>query len=306
MKIIILILTVLTSMNLKANKLTVIESYKLPIKEISGLCWVKGSDKTNQKIAIIADDDDHVYILDWARRSKSLELKKIDLNKLAGKKFNGGWESIASDKTGRIFIQQEEEGNIVVLSPDLDKITHQIKLHITSNLNKDIQWGKQKNSAGEGMLLLENGHILITKEKKPFRLIEFSANKSSSNGYNKTMSLMTNNPFPLPIKDGEHTYYSTKAWKLQSADEKKIKDVSEISLNSEGEIFLLSDKSHLVAHIESNLKTSQNELQIKKIYSLPSSFNKAEGMVIDSKGRPIIAIDQKSVNKDNLFLLSPL
>ena len=278
------------------QKLNLLESYSLPIREISGMCWMGNPDNSKKQIALIGDHDNFVYLLDWENRSRGLNLKKVDLQKLTDEVLDGGWESIASDDTGRLFILQEEPSRIIVLNKELNKITHNIEL---------VRWGDKKNSAAEGITLLKNGHILITKEKKPLRLVEFSSRGDRALGYNKNLSLENSGSFPLNSKKKKLQFYSKHYWQLKKSDKDKLRDVSGINIDNNNELYLLSDKNHVIAHLGNDLSIKSHSLELKKIFALPSEFDKVEGMVIDSKKRAIIAIDKKDTDKKNVFLLSP-
>ena len=285
--------------------LKVLESYSLPIREISGMSWRVDPKSSKKQIAIIGDHDNYVYLLDWENRKNGLDLKKIDLQKLSREKLKAGWESIASDATGRLFLLQEEPSRIIVLNKELNKIIYNIELVITDRLKDSLQWGVKKNSAAEGITLLKNGHILITKEKKPFRLVEFAHKHDQALGYNKNLSLENGGVFPLNSEKNELQFYSKYFWKLKGDDEDKLKDVSGINIDNNNELYLLSDKSHVISHLGNTLSVKNSHLELKSIYALPSYFDKAEAMVIDSKKRAIIGVDKKATDKKNIFLLSP-
>ena len=303
-KILLIIVLISCSKN-NYQQLRVLESYSLPIREISGMSWRVDPKNSKKQIAIIGDHDNYVYLLDWESRKDGLDLKKIDLQKLSSEKLEGGWESIASDATGRLFLLQEEPSRIIVLNKELNKIIHNIELVITDHLKDSLQWGVKKNSAAEGITLLKNGHILITKEKKPFRLVEFTNRKNQALGYNKKLSLENKGVFPLSSKSKKLKLYSNYFWKLKLDDEEKLKDVSGINIDNNNEVYLLSDKSHVISHLGDTLSVDKDTLELKKVYALPDEFDKAEGMVIDLKKRAIIGVDKKATDKKNIFLLSP-
>ena len=301
MKYLIIILLFLSSCrsDIPEASLKIIDSYKIPLREISGMCWYKN--KT--QIAMIGDDSNEILLIDWPIQKEKLSLKRINIKGLS---FDRGFESIASDDSGRLFLLHEDRSQVFITDRKLEKIEFSIKLKISKQMNKELRWDEKKNSGPEGITLLRNGNILIAKEKKPQRLVEFSRGQSSAFGYETKLSLENGGVFPVENLDSENTYYSVSAWKKDKGFKNLFKDVSGININKDNRLFLLSDKNHMIVDIGNSLKVNNSKVQIKKVFKLPSDFKKAEGMVIDNNNNVIIGVDTKSSTIDNLFVLTPL
>lgn len=295
-----------------SQELKILESYSLDIPEISGLSWRQDPHRpTEKQLVIVTDKKNEVYLLNWGERNLSLNLKKIDLNLMSKKwesiHFKGQWESVYADESGRIFLLQEHPTQIVVLNSELTEIELVISLEINAELKKELLWDEHPNSQGEGVLLLKNGHVLVSKEKKPMRLMEFLPQGHTAQGFMPALSLEQEGQFPLP-KDQK--LFAQKVWKMSDELEKKVVDVSGVNIGAFERLFLLSDQGRSIIEIENQLSVNQTELKLKNIIRLPKQLKKAEGMVLDENNRPIVAIDAKIKKneepKKNLFLLEPI
>lgn len=267
---------------------------------MSGMCWRTINDK--RELVIVSDQNNNIYLVTLDSNGPKIKLV-VDLTTILGKQLKGlQWESIYSDSSGKLFLLQENPMRVVILNKELSKIERVIELQSLPGVGK----GKKNiNSMGEGILLLSHGNILVSKEKDPFLLIEFGSPKSKALGYKASNSLEYGGTFSF---SDSISYVPHHHWKLSRSDERRIRDVSGVNLDKEGNIYLLSDKSNLIAHIGNNLSVSKenNFLTIQNIFELPQIIKKAEGMVIDDQRRPIIVTDSKNKDEFNFFVLDAL
>lgn len=269
--------------------LKTLESYTLPIMEISGMCWRKNGDGPQKEIVLVSDDTNKLYFFDWEKRRESSNVRELDVNQLKGVKaaYDGQWEAIACADSGKMFLLQESPARIVVINRELTEVLYEINLNTESPKFPKLKWPPGAKSAGEGLVLLKNGRFLVAKEKKPSRVVVFSP--------------VTGVP-SRPVRE----YGVENFWKLSKIDKERLEDISELAEDSLGNLFLLSDKSQAIALISKDRMKGSDELNIKKYFSLPSDIKKPEGLLIDEAGRPIVGIDSKSLEGPNLFLLNKL
>ena len=87
------------------------------------------------------------------------------------------FEGVAADGAGRVFILEESPGHVYVFDAALTKVEARITLRVRPDdpafATLAEAWAAHPNSRGEGIVLLDRGHLLILKEKDPRRLIEF-------------------------------------------------------------------------------------------------------------------------------------
>lgn len=152
-------------------------------------------------------------------------------------------------------------------------------------------------------MLLANGHILVVKEKDPLTIIEFAPKGSLPSGYQPSLSIEKKGVYPLGALSD---LFPVAVWNLTKNQEDLFEDSSGLNVDSNGTLYLLGDQKNMIGRIGDQLNQQSKTVSIDKIWSLPSMIKQPEGMVIDSSKRPIIAIDRKKPNRDNLFVLTTL
>lgn len=286
-----------------SNESLVIEkSFHLPISEMSGMCWRNHPENKKLELLIVGDKGHSLFVLDWPILNKPI-VKEIDLTKIAPEFSAKGsqWESVTSDATGKIFILQESPARIFVISSDLKKLESILELNVKGKEWGDVAWGNDPNSQGEGIILLKNGHILVVKEKKPLKILAFAPNGQKAQGLKDQIGL--EGSFTFPISGQRHITYELAAfWTVPKAPE----DSSGINLDPDARAYILSDVSASIHRLEIPAAVGAGDLALTQNWKLPPAIIKPEGMVIDTKFRPIISIDQKKPKGDNLFILSSM
>jgi len=297
-----------TTAALKPAELKVLESYKVPAVEISGMAWRFNSQTKRRELVLVGDRNHKVHIIDWENRKIGFSAKEIDLLPL--EKESGSvskqseWESVFSDMSGRLYIIQENPPAILVVASDLSKIEKRIDL-VESGKSKDtLLLSSEQNSGGEGIMPLKNGHVLVVKEKDPLQILEFAPIGGKASGYNPNLSIEREGIFPLTSTTLK--LENVFSWSLRPEHEVLFEDSSGINVDKEGRLYLLGDQQKLIGRLGGHLRVDQKIVEINKLWSLPSIIKQPEGMVIDDHGRPIVAIDRKNTKKNNLFLLTPL
>lgn len=319
----------------KISALSVVESHTLPIVEISGLAWRVDPKTKKRQLVIVSDREHKIFLADWDKRKTGFDLKEIDIDVLektvspkretqstpppkkappksaAGKTpakpevAQSEWESVFSDESGRIFIVKEHPTQVVVLNPELNAIETTIEMKVTSGGSASATWDDDANSKGEGLLPLKNGHMLVVKEKTPLSIIEFGPVGQAASGYEKELAIEGKGLFPLDKLKGAGLT-AVASWQFSPELDTFLEDSSGINVDPEGTLYLLGDQRNMIVEIGTRLKPSKEKLKAKHLYSIPSVIKQPEGMVINEKRMPIIAIDSKKTDKPNLFLLSPL
>lgn len=285
---------------IKEGKLSVTSQAKLPADEISGLGRRTASGKT-QYLAI-PDAETALLTFDVDAAGRPSQIAKHDLSGL----FASGpsqWEAVAGDGSGAVFVLAEASDTIHVLDAGLKRVVHTIQLVLPKHHPLEDAWKDDLNSHGEGMLLLANGHVLVVKEKSPVALIEFAVDGEAAQGYRPALALGAGDTFAVP-PGSSSTMTAVHHWLLKSSDVKLVADVSELALDVDGRLLLLSDQRRAVVRVEQELRADEDKIDVKTVLVLPSAVEKPEGLVLAS-GVPLVAIDRKN-GGDNLFTLKPL
>ena len=284
------------------RELEVIESHHFNIPEISGMCWRRDPHSKQRQLVIVGDKTHSLYVVNWDDRQNG-KIEEFPLAELVPdfRKAGSQWESVVADESGRVFILQENPARVFVTSPDLKSIERVIRLEIPKKGFERVAWNKDLNSRGEGLILLKNGNILVVKEKKPLKVLEFSADGASAEGYRPELAMEWAGVFPLPGEETS-TYTARAFWALSS----RMVDSSGINLDPRGRPYLLGDKESVIRRISGAFTPEVREIDLGVSWKLPAVAVKPEGMVIDEQMRPVIGLDQKKPSGMNLFVLSPL
>ena len=180
-----------------------------------------------------------------------------------------------ADETGRVFILQENPARLFITAPDLKSIQHVIKLEVPEKGFEKVDWNRDLNSQAEGLILLTNGNILVVKEKKPLKILEFSADGKKPEGYHPELAMEWTGAFPLP-KEKVSIFKLRYFWALSSP----MVDSSGINLEPKGRPYLLGDKESVIRSISEVFTPGSEKVKLKTTWKLPSSAIKPEGIAI--------------------------
>lgn len=286
--------------NLNAVRLQDPTSSKLPLKEVSGL----GARKIDGKQSYLAIGDSSPMLISF-ELDEAGKVKSPKKNNLAGL-FGSGpsqFEAVAGDGAGKVFILNEGESKISVLTKDFGRIAHTFKLSIPEDHDLYSSWDRDENSRGEGMLLLKNGHILIAKEKGPPCIMEFATKRSRAAGYQPDLAL-GDREFEVPRGD-ETELVPVAYWELKSDAARVIGDISDLALDAEGRILVLTDQGRAIVRVERELTPDENKIDAKEVYELPRAVDKPEGLIL-AGGKPLVAIDNQDDSIDTIFSFTAL
>lgn len=287
--------------------LDIVESYTIPAVEISGLAWRTNPKTKSRELLVVSDREHKIYLVDWENRKTKFDVKTIDLKTLDASLATeqSEWESVFSDETGRVFLIKEHPAQILVLSPEMDKIEKKISLKVGNKTDEEIAWHRDENAKGEGLMPLKNGHVIVVKEKDPLKVIEFAPEGNKASGYSPDLSIETKGQFILPKADAVD-FDPVATWSFTKEIESLLEDSSGLNVDAKGTLYLLSDQRNLIALLGPKLSTMKKVITVSKLWSLPSRLKQPEGMVIDDLSRPIIALDRKNTDQPNLFLMSQM
>ncbi len=286
--------------NLAPARLGTVDSVPLPITEVSGL----GQRIIGHATSYLAVGDASTTLVSFTIGSghRISNLDTHDLSDLFGSGASQ-WEAVAGDGEGRVFLLTESTNTITVLDKDLGRVLHTIKLSVPSGHPLASDWAADENSRGEGMVLLSNGHIIVAKEKSPPCLVEFAAPNAGPEGYRADLALGAR-PFPLP-QGASTELVATKHWILKDRDAAWLSDISDLAVDEENRLLLLSDQGRAIARIERTLDPTEAKIDVKAIFSLPSGVEKPEGLAFGGT-EPFVATDGKNEENDALFEIEAL
>jgi hypothetical protein len=284
--------------------LSVHRTEDVPLLEVSGLCLrreaggdmalVAFGDRTSIAAYVdLPDDDEGAYA--W---------KTVDMADVEGSlipRDDPQVEAVCADGAGRILILQESPPRVELL----DWAGHRVVTRIALDIPKDHplydSWIDGEGSQGEGAAFMDNGHLLIAKEKDPAAFIEFGPEGEAPSGFGAETALKGGAKWPT--EEGDRVFVPLAVWmpsvKLQGACE----DFSDLEVGPDRRLYLLSDKSASIVRV-ADLTPGDPVARADEVWALPTLDGKPEGLALTRSGRAMVALDTKKA-KENLVLLEP-
>ena len=162
------------------------------------------------------------------------------------------------------------------------------------------------SSRGEGLVLLRGGRLLVAKEKRPRALIEFGPPGTRPRGLRRDDFLDPDESWDPP--SGEVAYHALALWKLRGEAKKAIGDISGISVGPDRSLWLLSDRSAVVARLglDAGLPRGGGPIRtLDDVFGLPKGATKAEGIAVVEPGRALVVLDAPTTTGNGMLLSRP-
>lgn len=271
----------------------------LPIPEVSGLGRRRIGG--NAQYLAVSDSSPILVTFDIGPRGGVANIEQHDLSALVGAGAPQ-WEAVSGDGAGNVFVLAEASDRVTVLDPTLKKVKHTFEITIPGEHPLASAWKRDANSRGEGILLLSNGHMLVVKEKDPVAILELAPAGAVAEGYSAGLAL-GDGTFPLP-SGASTTLLPVHHWLLKDSQVKLASDVSELAVDVDGRLLLLSDQGRSVIRVERGLRPDEDKADLKGVFRLPGAVEKPEGFVV-ADGMPFVAIDVKGAG-ESLFRMDRL
>jgi uncharacterized protein YjiK len=128
-----------------------------------------------------------------------------------------------------------------------------------------------------GCCKLQNGHLLVTHEKKPAGLFELGPPGGGSLGIGPAAYLPHGERFSTPGQ-----LVATAWWPLPGSLREDVDDLSDLAVFDD-HLYLLSDKSRCLTRLARRSLGPDEDLAVDRVWTLPGS-RKAEGVVFRDDG----------------------
>jgi uncharacterized protein YjiK len=207
---------------------------------------------------------------------------------VGGGRADAQFEGIAVGGDGSVLVLSEDPPLVTVIGPDAS-IVEQITL-VAGDRGVERDVFDRASSAGEGLLPLSDGRLLIAKEKDPPLLVEFGPPGAAPNGVAATS-------FPTPgdrlVAMGSRLE-ALAAWRVDDVD-----DVSDLA-HRRGSLYCLSDKSRRVVVVELPLDPDTGRAAVGDGWDVHvperrgEADGKPEGLVVLDDGTLIVGLDTES------------
>ena len=282
----------------------------LGLREVSGLT-VRGGPQSRPRLLAVGDESfavASVEIDDEGAPARprcddltpALRAARIEL------RCGSGFEGIACDGDGTLVLLQEEQARLLVVAPDLSRLLHAVALAVPSDdplLNPG--WHRRPNSRGEGLLLLEGGHVLIARERDDACLIEFGPPGDAPIGVSAGTVLAPGGRFRRP-GTAESEVVPLAVWPLTAPE---LPTVNDLALGPDGRVYALSAESRVIARLERRLVPGERA-RATDVWQIGDGIPggrgaRPEGLTFLPSGRPAVGIDTKHPD-NNLVVLEEL
>jgi hypothetical protein len=286
------------------GRLSVLRTDDVPLLEVSGLCLRR---EAGGDMALVAFGD-RTSIAAWVELPSddlgAYEWKTLDLAGVEGSlipRDDPQVEAVCADGAGRILILQESPPRVELLDWAAQRVVTRIALDIPTSHPLYESWIDSEGSQGEGAAFMQNGHLLIAKEKDPAAFIEFGPEGDEPSGFDAETALEGGAVWPTD--EGDRVFVALAVWmpsvKLQAASE----DFSDLEVGPDRRLYLLSDKSASIVRV-GKLVPGDPVARAEQVWKLPTLDGKPEGLALTRNGRAIVALDTKRAT-ENLVLLEP-
>ena len=274
----------------KTPKLKVRDVADIPLREVSGLA------STGRWLFAVGDHDPVVFTAElepWPLRWEGVDLAGLDLP-------DGGVQFEAVEATGdrTVLVLQEQPARVLHLDLDGPTLTGTSLLDVPEGHRLRQEWLGDRSSRGESLLLTEQGHLLVIKEKNPSAILEFGPPGDAPVGWRRGVQ-----PVPPVPEDSHLTVLAT--WWLADRMQKEMPDISGAAIGPDGRMYLVSDQGSAIARMPDVLDPSGGTVEATAIWRIAGSPETAEGVVILADGTTLVGLDTKA-QRGNLLRLEPL
>lgn len=275
----------------------------IPLREVSGICFDRSRGGKGSLLAV----GDRLAVaarLDLSRvDGDQLEWQLTPIERLHGSqlpKKDPQVEAIAVDGAGRVLLLQESPPRAELVDLEAASVVASFTLDVPGDDAVADSWSHPEGSRGEGVILLQSGHLLVAKEKKPAALIEFGPKGARSHGVPARLAATRK---AWPISPGHHHYVALAVWQPDASLRKICKDFSDLEIGPDGRLYALSDKSHTIARL-GGLARGGGAVTVEASWAIRGLKGKPEGLSFTREGEPVVALDTKKARR-NLAVLAP-
>ena len=294
-------------MSANAPRLVLSDVIDLPVVEASGIA-VRQTER-GTVVLVVGDRTAEVGACLIGTGGELDDWTTIDLAELPGWPTPDGdsqFEAIAADGGSLVAVMREDPPVVLVADTGNRELRAEIRLTAPAGSVIDGQWD-DASSRGEGLVFLRGGRLLVAQEKRPRALIEFGPIGTEPTGLSSDDFLGPGESWEAPT--GQVDFVPLSMWKLKSAAKKALGDVSAIGTDSQGNLWLLSDKSQRVGRLDLHtpLDPDDDELRdLDEIWDLPKGAEKPEGIAAIGDGRVLVVLDTPSTSGNGMIVTRPV
>lgn len=286
------------------GELNLVESLKLPLKELSGIHWRR---LENEQVEIVAVGDHKAKVVLWNQSTKltqAIDFSSPVLSKFSPcaeykneickgikKSLTSDWEALRTFGKNHVAISQEFSESAFLLNLQTLEIERKINLFFDGKRSDG-------NSLIEGMILLKNGQILAAKESNPTKLSLFAPQQIHRPELNSELFLAPGETF----ETAKNQYHEVRTWIF---DHKSPCDFSDLEYNNEKLYILSQSCSRILVFNIDYLAESHGYISPTETLFLPSHVNNAEALTILPNGHIVVGLDNRHSSRNVLIFERP-
>jgi hypothetical protein len=274
----------------KTPKLAVRDVADVPLRELSGLA-LRGD-----SLLAVGDREPSLFIApvgSWPLQWRGVDLAELNLP-------DGGtqFEALVASGDHTVLVLQEQPARVLHLDVAAPALLGTLRLEVPQGHRLREAWLGDRSSRGESLVLIEQGHLLVIKEKDPSVILEFGPAGEAPVGWRRGVAAEA-----PATADAALTVLAT--WRLGDQLSKELPDVSEATIGPDGCLYLLSDQGSAIARLPDRLDPSGGKVDAETVWRIAGSPKNPEGLVILADGTPLVGLDTQSP-RQNLLRLEPL
>jgi hypothetical protein len=266
------------------------DRYRLPLREVSGLGSRRPPDSDIDELLAIGDDQSAVAVARLSDGTLEIDHRPLSVH---GLPLHGGpsqWEAVAGDATGRVLVIREKGSRLLVFSANLSL---EADLPLTHPWAGDDRWGL------ESLLLMQHGHFLSAKQKKPVRLIEFAPRDEAPLGLAADKFLTPDEAFDISADRDQ--YVSVREWQLDNDDD--LASINDLAHDGR-KLLALSATARQVVQLEQSPERAL--VAVRRRWSLRRELRggadaRIEGLLAHPHLGAYVAVDTHAQHAENLL-----
>ncbi|RYZ57551.1 MAG: hypothetical protein EOP07_09610 [Proteobacteria bacterium] len=270
------------------DKPSVLSKNTVAMREISGLAI-----RDKHLIAASDSETDLLKAPIKGYESGSIQFGKATRIKLSAPEGytlsrNSNWEAVNTDASGRNFLLKENSSQVYIFDQD-GKGEKVIEL--------DSETLNVQKTKLEGMLLMQNGHILAASQTAPLTLIEFGPSNQRPLGVSTKTILGESESFLMP---DDKSYRALAVWTM----DKSSCGAADLARAEDGAVLILGKNCADIFYVGS-LATDDSGLKAERTWSVLKGLKKPAALVSLPGLGMIIGQDRNSLKKNILYLRFP-
>jgi hypothetical protein len=266
------------------NVLNAVGSFTLNVKELSAL-----APHPEEPDTFFAIGDRGYQVVQFQIPTDPSKLQIYDFGKIIpGALIQKGsqWEALQVDVDQTAVVLVEDPARVLVLDLKTKTLKTSFDLSIKDNHPLAASWKRDPGSRGEGLLLLEGGLLLVAKEKKPAALLLFGP---SGTPIPPEVRVLKGSAWAAPAPELK-TMELLHAWSPSEKAAQDLQDISELAVDSKGQVAALSDESRQICFLKMPLSTAEMHFDTELTLAFPEKISHPEGLVIQGS-RIIVGLD---------------